>query len=135
MAEINESIYLYLSTYAALTSLVGTRIYQDGQKQKTSYTYPYITYSLVSEEEVETLQTPSNNLMGPIYEFNIFATTRPSAAAVAKQIRKAFKNFNGVMGTGGVTVSAVEKISHSTDDLEGAIFSDSQEFQIWHYET
>lgn len=138
MAEINESIYNYLAGYAALSALVGTRIYQDGQKQKTSYTYPYITYGLVSEEEVDTLTLPTTVLLGPTYEFNVWAKSRPSAAEVAKQIRKAFKNFNGVMGTNGVNVSAIEKISHFTDtenEVEGLIFRDLQEFQIWYNET
>ena len=139
--ELNDSIYTYLASVAALTSLTSTRIYPDRQKQKTSYTFPYITYQMLSEYEVDTIKEQTNMLIASTYEFTVWASTRTSAKAVAKQLRKAFKGFKGVMGgAGGVTISAIEKINaygDTTEEGDGGTltFREAQEFEIWHYET
>src|SRR5574344_1243907 len=138
--ELNESLYSYLTSASALTALVSTRIYPDKVSEKSTYTYPYITYELVSEDEVETFTQQDTGLINSTYQFDVWAKSRASAKDVAKQLRKAFKNLKGqVGGTGGVTLSAVNKISHTTDveEKDGIViaYRDMQEFEIWHYET
>ena len=138
--ELNDSIYSYLSSISAITNLTSTRIYPDQQVQKNGYTYPYVTYSMVSEIEVDTIKEQDNMLISSAYQFDVWANTRTSAKAVAKQIRKAFKGFKGVLGTNGVTVSAIEKINAMSDietNTEGKViaYREMLEFQIWHYET
>ena len=138
--ELNDSIYSFLSSVSALTTLTSTRIYPDQQTQKNGYTYPYVTYSMVSEIEVDTIKEQTNMLISSAYQFDVWAATRTSAKAVAKQIRKAFKDKKGVLGTNGVTVSAIEKINATSDletNTEGKViaYREMLEFQIWHYET
>ena len=138
--ELNDSIYSYLSSITDITDLTSTRIYPDQQVQKNGYTYPYITYDMVSEIEVDTIKEQDNMLISSAYQFDVWASTRTSAKAVAKQIRKAFKGFKDVMGTNGVTISAIEKINASSGletNAEGRViaFREMLEFQIWHYET
>jgi len=131
--EIGEALYSYLSSYTDLTSLVGTRIYPDILPQKCSN--PSIAYQQIDEGELDTFSQP-NTLIYPVYQFTIYADTRSSANAVAKQLRLAFKNYSGAMGgDGGVTVSAVKKISrisdYSDDTKEYKVIMD---FEIWYQE-
>jgi len=139
--ELNESIYAYLTSITDITNLISTRLYPDKIKQKSSYTLPYTTYRMISEFEVDTIIEQTNMLIASTYEFETWASTRASAKAVVKQIRKAFKGFSGVMGgVGGVNISAIEKINAFSDTEEQTdgthvAYRESVEFQIWHYET
>lgn len=134
--EINEALYSYLSTYAGLSALISTRIYPDILPQDP--TYPAITYSDVSEDEVETFNTP-NTLIGPTIQFTCWGETRASTKAVAKQLRLAFKNYSGVMaGESGLTVSAIKKIN-SISDIETEnnriiAYKVMMDFEIWYQE-
>lgn len=141
MMELNESLFVYLSSYESLSDLVGTKIYKGVPESNPSDILPYITYSLVSESETETFKQPDKNgLISSIYQFDVWASTRTSVASISKQLRKAFKNLTGqIGGTEGVILSAVRKVSRTTDieEKNGAIvaYRDLQEFEIWHYET
>lgn len=136
--EINEALYSYLTGYAGLSGLVGTRLYIDFLPQ--SPTYPAIAYQHVSEEEIDTFNQPSSTLIAVTYQFSCYGTTRKSSLAVAKQLRLAFKNYSGLTGgTGGVTISAVTKESKITDietDNTGRIIAHSTilDFKIWYQE-
>ena len=136
--ELNDALFSYLSTHAGLSALVSTRIYPDKLPDKP--TFPTVTFQLIGEEETETFRQPTTDLLAGTYSFSVWASSRAVANSVSKQIRKAFKNYSGTMGgTGGVSVSAVRKVSRITDvDLtrEGAVISykDIQDFEIWYNE-
>jgi hypothetical protein len=135
---IGAAVYKYLTTYAGLTALISTRVYPDVLPQ--SVTYPCVSFEAISEEEIESFQTASSTLIGVTYSFSCWAATRASARAISEQIRTAFKNYSGVMGgAGGVTVSAVEKISRidsTVQDSDGRIIAylTTIDFQIWYQE-
>ena len=81
-----------------------------------------------------------NVLLSPIYQFDIWASSRSSARNVAKQLRKAFKNLTGqIGGVTGVTLSGVRKVAHTSDidERDGVLiaFREMLEFQIWYLET
>ena len=136
--EFNTALYNYLSGYAGIAALVSTRIYPDTLPQNP--TYPAIVYEQSGEEEVETLHTPTQNLIAPIYQFDLMGSSRASADAVAKQLRLAFKNYSGTMGgVGGVEVSGVDKLSRigfAEKDSDGKIinYRTTMDFQIWYQE-
>lgn len=94
----------------------------------------------VGEEEVETLYTPASNMIGPVYQFDVMGATRATCKAVVKQLRLAFKNYNGTMGgVGGVVVSGVEKLSliESVEkDTDGQVinYRSTIDYQIWYQE-
>ena len=138
--ELNESIFSYLASYTAVSNIVSKRIYTDESHQNTPHTMPYITYSRVSEYEVDTLTEQTSMLIASAYQFDCYAKTRHGARDLAKQVRKAFKGKKGVLGTSGVTVSAIEKLNAMSDidrDIKtGEIaYREMLEFRIWHYET
>lgn len=139
--ELNESLYVYLTSVAPLTALTSTRIYTDESRQTNPHTMPYIVYSKTSEFEVDTITEQANMLIASSYQFDIWARDRHTARDVAKQVRKAFKGLKGqIGGATGVTISAVEKVNAMSDidrdNKTGEIaFREMLEFQIWHYET
>ena len=138
--ELNESLFKYLSSYAGVSALVGEKIYKEFSLANPSDNTPYITFSLVSEGEIDTFEQPTTGLISSMYQFDVWAKSRSSATSVSKQLRKAFKNLKGqIGGAEGVTLSAVKKVSRTTDieEKNGLIiaFRDMQEFEIWHYET
>jgi len=138
--ELNESIFSYLASYTAVSNIVSKRIYTDESHQNTPHTMPYIVYSRVSEYEVDTLTEQTNMLIASAYQFDCYAKTRHGARDLAKQVRKAFKGKKGVLGTSGVTVSAIEKLNTMSDidrdTKSGEVaYREMLEFRIWHYET
>ena len=134
---IQEAIYSYLSAYAALTTYTSNRIYPEYLPQTPKY--PCVTYGKVSENEVDTLEQP-DTLIAPTIQFDCFATSSSTAAAMGMVIRDAFKNYSGLMGgSSGVTVSAIDKVSsiHNTyTDSDGRIIAHvtSADYQIWYQE-
>jgi len=136
--ELGEAIARYLMGYAGLIALVGDRIYPDELPQNPEY--PAVTFTQSGEDEVETFTTPTTTMIGATYQFDCWASSRAGAVAVAKQLRKAWKNYSGVTGgTGGVTVNAVRKINritnHYTDgDGRTIAYVETIEFEIWHQE-
>jgi hypothetical protein len=135
--EIDEALTSYLLSYSGLTALIGRRIYSDSAAQSISLTDgPTVVYDLISEETTDTFVQQTTELTGDTFQFSAWATTRKVADSVARQIKKAFKNYSGVMGgESGVTVNAILQISKSKDSTETPkLFRTAYEFQIWYQE-
>ena len=136
--RIDEAVYTYLSGYAGLTALVGKRIYPDIAPQQAIY--PCLTYQMLSEEEVNTFTQPNSTMIGVVFSFSVWGSTRASSKAASEQLRLAFKNYSGVTGgVGGVTVSGVEKLGSISDidiDSDGKIiaYKTIMDFKIWYQE-
>lgn len=100
---MEEALYSYLSGYAGLTALVGTRIYPE--MLPDSPTYPAVSYSRVSTRRERTLTIPSVAAVEARFQCSCWGERYADAKAVAVQIKAALQDFQGVMGgTGGVTV-------------------------------
>jgi len=132
--EIDEAVKAYLASYAGLTALTSTRIFPD--KLPDGVTYPAVVYEFISEETTDTFVQPSAELTADIFQFSAWATTRKAADSVARQIKKAFKNYSGLMGgSGGVTVNAVMQISKMKDmDDSTKLYRTMYDMQIWYQE-
>lgn len=134
---IQEALYSYLSGYSAITTYTSNRIYPMNLPQVPKY--PAITYTIISEEEVDTFEQPST-MIGPIFQFDCLATSNSTARALATVLRTRFKNLSGMIGgTAGVTVAGVEKISSIDSqftDADGRIIAHvvSADYQIWYQE-
>ena len=132
--EIEEAFTAYLKSYSGLTALISDRIYPEELSQNA--TYPAVAYQFISQEQVESFHTPDTVLTGDTFQFTSWAATRKAADAVAKQIKKAFKNFNGIMGgAGGVQVEAITQVSKLKDKEDGkSLYRTMYEFEIWYQE-
>jgi hypothetical protein len=107
---IEKAIENYLKGYTGLTNLIGNRIYPDNLPE-TNTIYPTIIYSLVSGVNSETLGEDCDTTVER-WQFTITTNNPTSRGDVAKQLKKAFKDYNkagtGILGgTGGVSVSAI----------------------------
>lgn len=132
--EIEEAFVAYLKGYAGLKALVSDRICTD--HLPTGAALPAVSYDFISEETTDTFTQPTSELTADTFQFSSWATTRKAADDVARQIKKAFKNYSGLMGgTGGVTVNAVMQISKLKDYEESTkLYRTLYEFQFWYQE-
>lgn len=132
---LEQALFNYLSTYAGLVSLLGTRVYPLRLPQGP--TYPAITYFKVSNTRVRTMGAP--NLGGrPRVQVSCWGETYASAKAVANQVRAALDGYGPATmgGVGGLVVKAVQleneqDLEHNKPDLVEIAL----DFTIWHLGT
>ncbi len=95
--EIYEAFESYLNNYTPLTALIGTnQIFPDFIPQHKDV--PALTYQLISDAPPEYTFSGEADIKEPVYQFSCFAYTDIQAYAIYKQIKAAFKNFQGLMG-------------------------------------
>lgn len=130
--RLEQALYNRLSTYSALTALVGDRINPVRLPQGTAY--PAVSYFRVSRP---TRRTFGGNtaIASPRFQFDCWAKRYTDAKAVADQLIAALNNFSGTMGgTGGVEVQDIELMNEMDDDfLDTAdLYHVVLEFTVWH---
>lgn len=136
MATIEESVRTYLVGSADVNPLVGARIYPTIAPKGKGF--PNLVFRQTGQDEEVTAQTPDGNLIGAIFTFIATAESPATAKAVIRAVRRAFKNFHGIMG-GGVYVSAIESLSGYMDDAivkdDTVLFYTTEaDVQIWYQE-
>jgi len=82
--SLKTSLYSYLSTYAGLVALVGTRIYPVGDVPQ-SPTVPYCVYSRPSSDRVYSHQGYSH-LSEDDIQINYYDTTTAKVEAIEAQV-------------------------------------------------
>lgn len=92
--EIEEALMIRLKTTSALTALIAQRIFPDEAPQDTIL--PYLVYLTVSDVKVHTL-TGQYDQEAPMIQFTAYAATKPSARAVAIQVKAALSDFQGTL--------------------------------------
>lgn len=103
---LEQALFNYLSTYAGLTALIGTRLYPVVLPQGA--TQPAVTYQRVSTVRLRTFGAPRLGRKAR-FQFTVWASSYSSRAAVAGQLIAALEGYAGLMGGGsGVTVLAVQ---------------------------
>ena len=113
MADIAESVRLYLVAKTAITNLIGTRIYPDIVEQNA--TLPAVSISKISTRHEHTL----SDFAGVAHcrlQFDCYSNTRTQANEVAETIRT-----SGIIKQKGLT--------HGTD-IRGARMEDGARYEI-----
>lgn len=100
--EIEQGIDSYLSGLAAVTNLIGDRLYPVNLPQNP--TYPALTYTQISEISI-VAHDGAGDLMMCRFQFDCFALSYAGVKALARALRRALDGFKGTMGE--VTVPAV----------------------------
>lgn len=128
---IEEGIYSYLSTYAGLTALIGTRIYPLENPQNV--TLPAVCYQLISTPQAQgyTHAGPTGLLI-PRFQFDCYAGTSLACRQVAAQVRAAMDGYVGLMGTVVVAVAQVVSDRAAYED-EPRRFRAGVDVQIQYY--
>jgi hypothetical protein len=127
------ALYNYLSTYAGLTALIGTRIYPVLEPQNVKY--PALVFQQISGPRVHAMGDDPG-ITYPRYQFTAWAEKHTEAVAVAKQVRLAFENYSGTMGgEGGVTIYHAEVDNQFSDHNEQTNkYCSIVDVIIWHGE-
>lgn len=130
---MEEALYAYLSTYAGLTALIGTRVYPFVLPQNAAK--PAVTFQRVDTPR-EYTHDGYAGLAHPRFQFACFALSQPASAAVAEQIRLALQGYTGTMGgVGGVVVQfAVVVDQRDGYENDTKLFSTALDVIIWHEE-
>lgn len=115
MSLIEEGLYTYLTSQAAITDLAGTRIYPLKLPQGVSY--PAIRYQDISEVGLMAHDGPLD-LFKSRFQFDCYARTYIAAKQLAQVLRATINGYAGAMGT--VTVEHVFFIDWEDDHDDSA---------------
>ena len=110
---IEEALVTYLTGYAGLTALIGTRVHP--LRLPETPTYGAVTYQRISAPRIQS-HTGSSALAFPRFQFDCYATTYLGAKRVAEQLRLALDGFKGTMG-GATGVAVGSSLSQSDRDF------------------
>jgi hypothetical protein len=132
-----EAIHVYLSSKAALTALVGSRIYRGKRPQGTT-TNPAITYRKVSGHD-ELYQEGVSTLGEARIEVECWGSTPASAEAVRGKIRDVCQRYAGTITSGEESVVIVlmtletddEFYDEPQDGSDAGVFSATVDLHIW----
>jgi hypothetical protein len=94
MSTIGEALYSRLTTFAALSALIGARVYPG--RLPVGATLPAVTYQRVSGRH-EYAQTGPAGLARPRFQLDAWATTYAQADQVAAQVRAALSGYTGTV--------------------------------------
>lgn len=109
MADLESVLYTYLTGYAGLVALVGTRVYPVQLPQEA--TLPALTYQRISGPRTHT-QNGVSILARPRIQVDCWASSYAGAKAVATQVRLA---LDGHKAAGEVWASVLD---NDIDDLD-----------------
>jgi hypothetical protein len=136
---IEQAIYARLSADAAVTALVGTRVYPVVAPQKTAK--PFIVYRRIDTEHANSkTRGRTTDSARALVEVQAIASTYSGARALAEKVRLSLQNYSGAVSiAGGGTVNIGGIISQGEAD-EPEMPSDmsdeprhkiSQDFACW----
>ncbi len=98
---IENGFYLELTETAAVTTLIGKRIYYNKAPQDA--VVPYVILQTISNNHDGLFSSP-DSLKHCRMQISIFDTTYKSCRDIAGAIQTGIDGFSGVMGTGGPSV-------------------------------
>jgi len=128
---IEQAIYTRITTFAGLSSLIGTRIYPNQFPKGVSY--PAIRYFTVDDPSVaQTHDGGPEGLASPRYQFDIYDTTPNGAKLVRDQLKFCLEGYSGTVA--GVIIQGVLKANGRSFPFEDEVglFRESLDFFFWH---
>ncbi len=137
MTVLEEGLYSYLSGYAGLTALIGTRIYPVRLPQGALL--PCLTYQRMTTPRIMTHDTSgmSGTLAEPRLQFDAWAETYKECKDITDQVRAALNGKTGSIGTSpnAVTIRAAlvdNELSEYYADVE--LYRIMSDYIIWQEE-
>lgn len=135
--SIETAFFSYLTSKAAITSLVGTRIYP--LLAPDTPTYPHITYTVFGEGHDHSLEG-ATGLVDLTMQVDVWSKTPATRTLITEALRNALDGFSGDMGTENLSIRSclLSDRAHffDRDDEGGGIFyRTSMDFSIWHVES
>ena len=115
---IEAGLVTYLSEYAPLTALIGTRLYPDRLPQ--SPTLPAVVYFSVSDPGSYS-HDGETDWREEIFQFDCWGVTPLEAISVKNALRGALSGYKGMMGSVTVEAAFVQG-GRTMDDDETGLF-------------
>lgn len=131
MAELEEGLYTFLTTTAAIAALVGTRIYP--LLIPLDATLPAAAYQRISGP-FEAAHDGPTGLVRARIQITCVGATYAAARAVAAAIVTAMLGYRGAMGDYTVSVPVIENVRDDRADTLSACVSRLDAI-IWYRET
>jgi len=135
---IETAFFSYISNEAAITSLVGTRIY--ASVAPSSVTYPYITFQVISNSPEHYMQGASA-ITSVNLQVDAWARLVAEQQAISSALRNALDGYRALMGTEQLDVrkcfldnrNTFEELDKQGKNLP--VHRASLDFSIWHVES
>jgi len=130
---IDDAVFQRLAGFAGLSALVGSRIYPDVAPDNA--TAPYVVYQTQAPIDLGGDMDESGDLVTTRAQVDAWAAKRSQADKVAKQVRRALRDFSGtVAGVRIADIRADSGFKDFDDDPPPRLFRSSQDYLIQHYE-
>jgi hypothetical protein len=110
-------------TLKAWPALAGVVIRPDKAEQGDAA--PYVIYQKVTGQRIKSL-TGDSGLANPLFQFDVYATTRLSAAALRDEMRKAIQ--------ASVPLGAVHAGEGASYEPDTKLYRERIDFSIWFYD-
>jgi hypothetical protein len=131
MASIDTALFTRMSTFAALTALVSTRIYPVTMPQAA--TFPCVTYQQISGVRDYVMGNQSG-LVRARFQVDSWSETYAETRSVSEQVRLALSNYAGTSDT--VVIDRIEMVNEERlDESESALHRIMQEYMVTFRET
>lgn len=130
MANLEEGLFAYLSTYAGLASLISTRVYPLVIPQGA--TLPCLTYQRISTTRAGSHDSSGigNELTSSRFQFDVWANTALSAKAISDQVRAALHGKKGTMSS--VTIQAgLSEDEQALFEPDTKLYRSRSDYFIW----
>lgn len=136
MADIGRGVRTYLAAQAAVSSLVGTRIYPDALPQDA--TRPALVFTVISSVGEHHL-TAAAGIARAIVQIDCYADTRLAANALSEAVRGEMQGYRGAMGSEYVQCCHLQNRIYDYDTPEHGsdqgLYRVIMEWLIWHTES
>lgn len=134
MSEL--AVYTILKDAAAVSALVGSRIYP--LKAPAKVVKPYVTYQRISGNRWRSFDGPTGTAQ-PRIQVDAYATTYAAAKGLADAIRRTLDGYAGSVATtsGPVRIGGISLMTDRDlfeDDIDPALYRVSMDFMVTHGE-
>lgn len=133
--SLTSALYSEMASTAAITALVGTRIYASSAPYGTDF--PCITFFRISEFRAN----PLSGIVRTDVQLDAWAFTPDSAIAIGDALYTKFHNFRGSLGDEALQVNWMAQQTRNDEAFEPMVGEDvwthrsSIDLAIWHQET
>lgn len=128
--NIEQDLYLYLTTDPGISALAGSRVYP--VKLKEGATLPAVTYQRVSTARTYA-HAAASGLAHPLFQITAWGKQYEEARALADAIIAALNGYRGGMGQSSALASFLDS-EVALYDPDAMAFQVALTVSIWHHE-
>lgn len=139
MSQVEAALYKIVTTNAAATAVIGTRLYP--LVIPYGVTLPAVAYQRISTSRAAAHTTVSSRgLAEGLYQFSCVGTSYATAKSASSVVRGALDQYSGtVSGVAGVTIDRVHcqneiDLYNELPDTRQSRYTATVDFTVWYVE-